>query len=41
MLLQPENSDFILSMIKEVEIHEDRSHWTFMENSEVDNKHKN
>ena len=28
-------------MIKEVEAHEARSHWTFMKNSEFNNKHKN
>ena len=41
MLLQPDKSDFIISMIKEVEDHEAISHWTLMENSEVKNKHKN
>ena len=37
MLLQPENSDFILPMIREVEAHESRSHFTLMKNSEVNN----
>ena len=41
MLLQPEKPDFILDMIKEVEAHEARSHWTLMKNIEVNNKHKN
>ena len=30
MLLQPEKSDLILSMIKEVKAHEAISHWTLM-----------
>ena len=41
MFLQPNKSDFILSMIKEVESHEERSHWTPIKNIEVNNKHKN
>ena len=41
MLLQPDKSDFILAMIKEVEAHKSRSHWTLMKNSEVKNHHKN
>ena len=41
MLSQPYNSDFILSMIKEVEAHESRGHWTLTKKSEVKNKHKN
>ena len=40
MLLQVDNSYFILSLIKEVEAHEARSHWTIMKNSEVNNKKK-
>ena len=40
MLLQPDKSDFILSMIKEVGLHEARSHCTLMKKSEVNNKHK-
>ena len=41
MLLQPDKSDYILSMIKEVEAHKAISHWTLVKNSEVNNKHKN
>ena len=41
MLLQLDKSDFILAMIEEVEVHEDRIHWTPIKNSEVNNKHKN
>ena len=41
MLLQPEKSDFILAMIKEVEAHEYRSNQELIKNSEVNNKHKN
>ena len=41
MLLQPDTSDFIISIIKEVKAHETRSHWTLMKNSEVNNNHKN
>ena len=41
MLLQPDKSDFIIAMIKEVEAHEARNHWALMKNSEVNNKHKN
>ena len=41
MLLQPYYSDLILAMIKEVEEHEARSHWTLMKNSQVNNKHEN
>ena len=40
MFLQPDKSDFILSMIKEVESHESTSHWTLIKKSEVNNKHK-
>ena len=40
MLLQPEKSDFILAVIKKVESHKSRSHWTFINNSEVNNNHK-
>ena len=35
MLLQPEKSDFVLAMIKEVETHKSRSHWALMKNIEV------
>ena len=38
MLLQPEKSHFILYMIKYVESNEARSHWSLMQNIEVDNK---
>ena len=41
MLLQPYKSDLVLSMIKEVEAHKARSHWTLMKKSEIKNKHKN
>ena len=41
VFLQPDKSDFILAMIKEVEAHEARSHWTLMKNSEFNHKHKN
>ena len=41
ILLQPYRLYFILAMIKEVEAHEYISHWKFMENSGVQNKHKN
>ena len=32
MFLQPEKSDFILAMIKEVEAYEARNNWTHMKN---------
>ena len=41
MLLQQYNSDFILFMIKYVEAHESRSHWTLMKDREFKNTHKN
>ena len=41
MLLQPDKYDFILATNKEVEAHQDRSHWTLTKNSEVKNNHKN
>ena len=41
MLLQLENSYFILATIKQVGAHEAISHGTLMKNSEVKNKHKN
>ena len=41
MLLKPDKSDFILSMIKVFEAHEARIYWILMKNSEVKNKHKN
>ena len=41
MLLQPENSYFILSMVKDVQSHEARNNWTLIIKSEVNNKHKN
>ena len=40
MFFQPFKSGFIIDIIKEVEKHEAISHWTLMENSEVNNKHK-
>ena len=40
MLLQPDKSDFILAIIKEVESYEARNHWTIMKTSKVKNKHK-
>ena len=41
MLFQPDKSDFIPSMIKEVEAHESRSDWALTKNIEINNKHKN
>ena len=41
MLLKPYKSDFIIAMIREVEEHGSRLHWTLMKNIEVNNKHKN
>ena len=41
ILLQPYKSYFILEIIKDVESHESRSHWTLMKNSKVKNNHKN
>ena len=41
MLLHPDKSYLIISISKEVEAHEARSHWTLMKKSEVKNKHKN
>ena len=41
VLLQSDKSNLILDIIKEVKAHKDRSHWKFMKNSEVNNKHKN
>ena len=41
MLFQPYKSDFILTVIKEVEVHEAGSHWKIMKWFEVNNKHKN
>ena len=41
MLLQPDSSDFIISVIKDVDAHEAIYHWTLMKNREVKNKHKN
>ena len=41
MLLQLDRPYFILAIIKEVESHESRSHFTLMKKSEVNNKHKN
>ena len=38
--MQPEKSDFILAIIKEVEAHDARNHWTFIKKSEVNNIHK-
>ena len=34
MLLQPENPNFILAMIKDVREYEARSHWTLMKKDE-------
>ena len=39
-MLQPDKLDLIIAMIKEVESHELRIHWTLMKNGEVKNKHK-
>ena len=39
MLLQPDKSDYILDVVKEVEAHESRSHCKIMKNSEDNNKH--
>ena len=41
MLLQPDKSDFILIILKKVELHEHRNHCALMTDSEVDHKHKN
>ena len=41
MFLQPENSYFILAMIKEVEAHKAIINWTLMKYSEVKNNYKN
>ena len=35
MLLQPDKSDFLLSIIKEVGAHEARSHWTLIKKDEL------
>ena len=40
MLLQPDKSNLILTMIKEVESYEAMSNWKLMKKSEVNNKHK-
>ena len=40
-MLQPEKSDFVLSIIKEVEAHKDRIHWKLMIENEVNNTHRN
>ena len=39
--MQPDKSDLIPDMIKEVKAHESISHWKLMKNSEVNNQHKN
>ena len=41
MLLQPDKSDFIIAIVKEVEVHEVINHWKLMKKSKVNNKHKN
>ena len=41
MVLQPDKSDFGISMIKEVEAHEAINHWTLLKRIEVNNTHKN
>ena len=41
MLLQPDKSDFIIAMIKEVEAHKAINHRTLMKKSEVNNNHTN
>ena len=41
MLLQLEQSYFILAIIKRVESHESRNHWTLIKNIEVNNKQRN
>ena len=41
MLLQPDKSYLILDTIKEVKAQEYISHWKLMNNTEVNNKHKN
>ena len=41
MLSQADKSDFIISTIKEVEVHEYRSHLTLTKNSEFNIKQKN
>ena len=40
MLLQPDKKSLILDILKEVEAHEARSHFSFMKKSEVNNKPK-
>ena len=40
-LLQPDNPDLILAIIKEAEAHEARSHCIFTKTSEVNNNLKN
>ena len=41
VMFQPENSEFILAMIKYFGVHEARNNWTLAKNSEVKNRHKN
>ena len=41
MLLQQDKSDFIISTIKWVMLHEAINHWTLLKNNKVNNKHKN
>ena len=38
--MKPNKSDFIISMIEEVEAHEAINHWTLMKNSQLNNKRK-
>ena len=39
--MKPEKSDFILAMIKQVELYEAINHLTLTKKSEVKNRHKN
>ena len=39
--MQPDKSDFILSMIDKSEAHEAKSHCTLMKKSKIKNKQKN
>eukprot|EP00957_Ditylum_brightwellii_P066564 5052528-Ditylum_brightwellii.AAC.1 len=35
MLKQPDYTDFICAMLKEIEVHEGREHWTLMQRDNV------
>eukprot|EP00957_Ditylum_brightwellii_P089375 6805353-Ditylum_brightwellii.AAC.1 len=35
MLKQPDDKDFIRAMLKEIEVHESREHWTLMRRDNV------